>query len=171
MRYSIDQLWSSNVPISLIVLFVTFKIFRSMVSKWSGARLPQLKGPPSTNFFLGRLDEMGSTNTRDAGAIYARWASEYGPVFQIPTQLGGRYIVLCDRKAIAHFFSRDTFTYIGSPSFKIFCKKFVNLYDFGCCSYSKRLFSQFGANIMYTENQDHLRCACISFCPIKVALT
>ncbi|KAF8318880.1 cytochrome P450 [Amanita rubescens] len=136
MRYVLDQLWSSKAITSLFVLLVTFKLVRSIVKR-AGARLSQLKGPPSTSFLFGRLPEI--SNSSDRAGLYSRWVSEYGPVFQIPVQLGGRRVMLCDPKAIAHVLSKDTFTYIGTPSFRIFLKEF------------------FGPSIMYAENEDHLR--------------
>ncbi len=128
MGYVIDQLSPFKAIISLFVLLVTLKLVKSIV-KWSGARrLPRLKGPPSTSFLFGRLPEI--SNSSDRAGLYSRWLSEYGPVFQIPVQLGGRRVMLCDPKAIAHVLSKDTFTYVGTPSFRAFLKKFVSLYAF-----------------------------------------
>jgi len=46
------------------------------------------------------------------GSIYEQWANEYGLVFGVPTTLGGNKIVLlCDPKAIAHFYAKETWTY------------------------------------------------------------
>ncbi|OAX33615.1 hypothetical protein K503DRAFT_657598, partial [Rhizopogon vinicolor AM-OR11-026] len=57
-------------------------------------------------------DLMASTNS---GAMYERWADKYGVVYKIPTVLGRSAIVLCDPKAIAHFYARETWTYVLTP--------------------------------------------------------
>ncbi|KAF8318879.1 cytochrome P450 [Amanita rubescens] len=139
MRYVIDQLSSFKTITSLFLLLVTFKLVRSIVKR-SGARLPQLKGPPSTSFFFGRLLEI--SNSSDRAGLYSRWESEYGPVFQVPVELGRRRVMLCDPKAIEHFFSKDTFTYFRTPSFRVFLEEFVSMYAFVCWVHSKSLSQQ-----------------------------
>ncbi|OJA14524.1 hypothetical protein AZE42_12948 [Rhizopogon vesiculosus] len=47
--------------------------------------------------------------------MYERWAEEYGVAYNIPTILGRSAIVLCDPKAIAHFYARETWTYVHTP--------------------------------------------------------
>ena len=76
-------------------------------------RTTRLRGPPSENFFYG----VGARihDAEDSGAIYGAWAQEYGGVYTVPSTLGSRRIVLCDPKAIAHFYARETWTYIQIP--------------------------------------------------------
>ncbi|KAF8701271.1 hypothetical protein AX14_000487 [Amanita brunnescens Koide BX004] len=137
MGYVLDKLRSPDTIISLLVLFVSYKLVKTFVQRRSNARLPKLKGPPNTDFLYGRLLEVNKSN--DRGTTYADWAGKYGDVFEIPAQLGGRHIIIFDPKAIAHFLSKDTFTYIGSNFSKAFIKRF------------------FGPNMIYAEDQDHFR--------------
>ena len=48
----------------------------------------------------------------DSGALYEGWAKEYGPVYQIPAPFGGRRVILTDPKAISHFYSKESSTYV-----------------------------------------------------------
>ena len=52
----------------------------------------------------------------DSGAIYEEWMDTYGPVFQVPIAMGSRRTVLCDPKAIAHFYAREVTVYV-KPGF------------------------------------------------------
>lgn len=87
-------------------------------------RTTQLRGPHSESFLYGVGKRI--RNAKDAGALYEAWAQEYGPVYAVPSTLGSKRIVLCDPKAIAHFHSKETRTYIQTPftkkSFAIFVR-------------------------------------------------
>lgn len=79
-------------------------------------RTTKLRGPPSESFLYG----IGSRifDSKNPGDIYEAWAREYGPVFEVPSTLGSRRVVLCDPKAIAHFYAKETWTYIQTPTSK-----------------------------------------------------
>jgi hypothetical protein len=55
------------------------------------------------------------TSSQDSGGMYERWAAEYGVAYMIPSILGQTRIVLCDPTAIAHFYARETWTYVQTP--------------------------------------------------------
>ncbi|KAG8214363.1 hypothetical protein J3R82DRAFT_9352 [Butyriboletus roseoflavus] len=74
----------------------------------------QLRGPPSESFLYGTNKRI--LDAENSGAIYEAWAVEYGPVYAIPSTFGKRTIVLNDPKAIAHFYSKDTWTYTQTPA-------------------------------------------------------
>ncbi|KIK76150.1 hypothetical protein PAXRUDRAFT_835441 [Paxillus rubicundulus Ve08.2h10] len=76
------------------------------------ARTARLKGPPSNNLIFGFPEVLV---TPDSAEIYEAWAVRYGPVYQVPSLLGTSRILLCDPKAIAHFYARDTTTYRLTP--------------------------------------------------------
>ncbi|KIJ57883.1 hypothetical protein HYDPIDRAFT_120221 [Hydnomerulius pinastri MD-312] len=63
----------------------------------------------------------------DAGAMYEAWAEEYGVVYEVPSTLGKTRVVLCDPKAIAHFYARETRTYIQTPVTKAALEHGVSL--------------------------------------------
>ena len=68
----------------------------------------KLSGPPSTSLLLGVTKEVFAA---DLGDIFEQWAEKFGPVYQIPAPFGERHTVLMDPRAVAHFYSKDTFTY------------------------------------------------------------
>ncbi|KAG6375286.1 cytochrome P450 [Boletus reticuloceps] len=76
-------------------------------------RTTQLRGPPSESFLYGVGKRI--LDAEDSGAIYEAWALEYGPVYAVPSTLGSKRIVLCDPKAIAHFYAKETWSYIQTP--------------------------------------------------------
>ena len=73
-------------------------------------RTTLLRGPPSESFLYGVGKR--ALDAQNLGAIYETWAQEYGPVYAIPWTFGNKKIVLNDPKAIAHFYAKDTWTYI-----------------------------------------------------------
>ena len=73
-------------------------------------RTTLLRGPPSESFLYGVGKR--ALDAQNPGAIYETWAQEYGPVYAIPWTFGNKKIVLNDPKAIAHFYAKDTWTYI-----------------------------------------------------------
>ncbi|KAI9464898.1 cytochrome P450 [Boletus coccyginus] len=83
----------------------------------------QLRGPPSESFFYGVGKRI--LDADDPGAAYEAWAQEYGPVFTVPSTLGSNKIILCDPKAIAHFYSKDTRTYFQTPLGRKFTENFA----------------------------------------------
>src|SRR6267154_1612543 len=73
----------------------------------------QLRGPPRRSLVYGVSNDILSSP--DSAAMYEHWAEEYGVVYTIPSVLGQTQIVLCDPRAIAHFYARETWTYVQTP--------------------------------------------------------
>ena len=63
----------------------------------------------------------------DPGAIYQQWQEEYGAVYTIPTAFGKSCVVLCDPKAIQHFYARETYGYVHTPLVRAFTESLVIL--------------------------------------------
>ena len=76
-------------------------------------RTTQLRGPPSESFLYGVGRRI--LDAQDSGAVYEAWAQEYGRVYTVLSTLGSERIVLCDPKAIAHFYAKETWRYIQLP--------------------------------------------------------
>ncbi|KAI9570092.1 cytochrome P450 [Boletus coccyginus] len=100
-------------------------------------RTTQLRGPPSESFLYGVGKRI--LDADDPGAAYEAWAQEYGPVFTVPSTLGSNRIVLCDPRAIAHFYSKETWTYIQTPLSKKTSENF------------------FGRGLLWAHGEDHRR--------------
>lgn len=94
------------------ISFFTWTLIRLARTARRRARTTPLNGPPSKNPLLG-FPEFFSTP--DSPEIYEAWAEKYGAVYQIPSVLGTTRIVLCDPKAVAHFYAKETTTYILTP--------------------------------------------------------
>jgi hypothetical protein len=79
-----------------------------------GSRSTPLKGPPRLSWLRGAFGFEFTATGR--AAVIKEWTAEYGPVFQIPWVMGRNQVVLCDPKAVAHFYARDSTVYGGSKS-------------------------------------------------------
>ncbi|KAG2101118.1 cytochrome P450 [Suillus discolor] len=99
-----------NVACSFAALWAFVKVLRML--RWR-MKTTQLLGPPRTSLVYGVSRDLASSH--DRAAIYERWATEYGVVYMIPSVLGQTNVVLCDPKAIAHFYARETWTYVKTP--------------------------------------------------------
>ncbi|KAH8115692.1 cytochrome P450 [Phellopilus nigrolimitatus] len=75
------------------------------------SKMTKLHGPPASSWLFGVSKDVF---LGDSGEIYEKWAEEYGPVYQIPGPFGSRRTVLVDAKAIAHYYSKETFVYVHS---------------------------------------------------------
>ena len=109
---------SLTLPVSFRVLdvvavsFFTWTLIRLARNAHRRSRTTRLNGPPSQNLVLGFPEFFSSP---DSPEIYEAWAEQYGAVYQIPSVLGTTRIILCDPKAIAHFYAKETTTYILTP--------------------------------------------------------
>ncbi|KAI6023312.1 cytochrome P450 [Pisolithus marmoratus] len=97
----------------------------------------KLRGPPRTDFIFGAAKQI--IDTLDPGDIYEAWAKEYGVVYEVPTTLGGKQIVLTDPRALAHYYARETWTYVQTDSTKFFIER------------------NFGRWVLWSEGEEHKR--------------
>ena len=94
-------------------------------------RTTKLRGPPSTGFISGVNKEL--FNSSDLGGMYRNWEKIYGPVYQIPSTLGSKILVLQDPGAVTHVYSKDTSTYHQFGVAKaIFKSLMVSFFDGSC---------------------------------------
>ncbi|KAG1780536.1 cytochrome P450 [Suillus placidus] len=99
-----------NVACSFAALWAFVKVLKAF--RWR-LKTTQLRGPPRTSFIYGVLHDLASS--QDSAAMYERWATEYGVAYMIPAVFGRTRVVLCDPRAIAHFYARETWTYVQTP--------------------------------------------------------
>ncbi|KAF8838204.1 cytochrome P450 [Paxillus ammoniavirescens] len=104
-------------PISAVNVVCAFAAFYVLLKATKATRrrlkTTSLRGPPNPSFLYGVQKTL--RESPDQGALFEKWAEEYGVVYEIPTILGESRIVLCDPKAIAHFSARDSWTYVSTP--------------------------------------------------------
>ena len=84
-----------------------------------------LKGPVNPSFLFGFYRQINEAE--DPGIIYDEWAAEYGPAFHVPGGFGSSRIVICDPKANAHFYSKETFGYIQTKLSRVFIENLVRI--------------------------------------------
>ncbi|KAI6012645.1 cytochrome P450 [Pisolithus orientalis] len=97
----------------------------------------KLRGPPRADLIYGSSKRI--FESPDAGAIYEAWAKEYGVAFGVPTTLGGTKIMLTDPRALAHYYARETSTYVQTESARFFLQR------------------HFGRGILWSQGEDHKR--------------
>ena len=105
------------------VIVVIWALYATILAARRKIKTTGLRGPPRTNLIYGASKDLFKSS--DTGSIFEQWAKEYGPAYEIPTTLGGNKIVLCDPKAIAHYYARETWTYVLLPSSKRFMQRNV----------------------------------------------
>ncbi|KAG2344474.1 cytochrome P450 [Suillus weaverae] len=114
---SASNLWATvrsvgalNVVYSFAALCTLVKVIRAL--RWR-LRTTQLRGPPRTSFVYGVSNDLISS--KDSATMYEHWVQEYGVAYEIPAVLGQTKIVLSDPRAIAHFYARESWTYVQTP--------------------------------------------------------
>ncbi|KAL5512215.1 hypothetical protein ACEPAG_3500 [Sanghuangporus baumii] len=130
---SFSNLSCLDVFLLVVGSWMLYKLIQAVRLRF---KTTKLKGPPSSSWIFGVTKEVFKG---DAGELYEQWAKEYGPVYQIPTPLGGRRTILTDPKAVAHFYSKETFTYVQS-------------------NFSKRIIENLlGRGLLWSEGESHRR--------------
>jgi len=99
-----------NVACSFAALWTFVKVIRAL--RWR-LKTTQLRGPPRTSLIYGVSNDLASS--KDSAMMYEHWAQEYGAVYMTPSVLGQTKIVLNDPRAIAHFYARESWTYVQTP--------------------------------------------------------
>ncbi|OBZ71958.1 hypothetical protein A0H81_08151 [Grifola frondosa] len=117
-----------------LVLWVLSKVFQTLRIRFHSTAL---KGPPNPSLLSG----IGTLliNAPDSSDIFEAWAEQYGLVYSIPAPLGATRVVLCDPKALLHFYSLETFTYIQPASIRI------------------AIETMFGRGLVWAEGESHKR--------------
>ncbi|KAG2151473.1 cytochrome P450 [Suillus clintonianus] len=99
-----------NAVCSFAALWTFVNVIRAL--RWR-FKTTQLRGPPRTSFLYGVSRDLVSSDNN--AAMYEQWTEEYGVVYMIPAVLGKTRLVLSDPRAIAHFFARESWTYVQTP--------------------------------------------------------
>ncbi|OJT02316.1 11-oxo-beta-amyrin 30-oxidase [Trametes pubescens] len=124
--------WS--VSLVLLAAYVLYKFARSYATR--GPATP-LAGPARTSWLFGAADVI--RNAPNASNLYEVWADKYGSVFRVPAPLGGTRVVLTDPKAIAHFYTHETFTYVQTKLARV------------------AIENLFGRGLLWAEGESHKR--------------
>ncbi|KAG9309786.1 cytochrome P450 [Chiua virens] len=130
----IPHLSPFNAVVACTAVFALLKLIR--VSR-KRLRTHRLNGPSSPSFVYGAGKVVMEAD--DPGNVYEVWAKEYGAVFEMPSTLGSRRIVVYDLKALTHFHSKDSWTYVRTPLAK------------------KSIERGFGRGLFWAEGESHKR--------------
>ena len=87
------------------------------------SKTTRLKGPASRSWIFGVARFLRESG--DEALVYEEWAEQYGVVFRMPMALGSSRVVLCDPKAIQHFYSKETYGYVQNATTRIFISDMV----------------------------------------------
>lgn len=103
------QISINDILIILVFGCLAYNIISSLLYR---IKSTPLKGPPFSwnTYFVGLRRHVNGSP--DPGEVYERWAEEYGSVYRIPDAMGTSRVIVTDPKAIAHFFSKETYTYV-----------------------------------------------------------
>ncbi|KAJ7775694.1 cytochrome P450 [Mycena maculata] len=129
----VHQIGLSNVLVLAAGLWLVSTVVKRLV-KAPGTKL---NGPPSESLFFGASRK--TARAPDSSVVFEEWAAQYGPVYEVPTAMWGRRIILCDPKAVSHFYSMERSIYVKS---KLGRTLIANL---------------FGRGLLWAEGESHKR--------------
>ncbi len=95
-----------DLGLLLLACFLFYKLVRSLSTR---SKTTPLLGPARESFIFGAAKFL--REAPDASLFYEQWASQYGPVYNVPAPFGSSKTMLHDPKAITHFYAREGFGY------------------------------------------------------------
>lgn len=111
----VRKITSLDVFILFVGLWLASKGVRILRRR---SKTTRLKGPASRSWIFGVARFLRESG--DEALVYEEWAEQYGVVFRMPMALGSSRVVLCDPKAIQHFYSKETYGYVQNATTRIF---------------------------------------------------
>ncbi|KAF9457384.1 cytochrome P450 [Collybia nuda] len=122
----------------LCAIWILTKLIKVGMARWrGGVQTTPLQGPPNQSLMFGLYRYVN--DSEDSAMVYENWATQYGPAFKIPLGLGSSKIIICDPKANAHFYAKETFGYVQTKLARVFIE---NL---------------FGRGLLWAEGESHRR--------------
>ncbi|KAI6026797.1 cytochrome P450, partial [Pisolithus microcarpus] len=98
-----------DIAVGLAAVWAFHTAFQATGKK---SKTTKLRGPKSNDLFFGVSGEV--FRSAGMGGMYEAWAKEYGVAYEIPMICGERRTQICDPRAAAHFFSKNTWSYKAS---------------------------------------------------------
>jgi hypothetical protein len=126
-----DQLTKLDVALLGVATWLAYRLVTTVRRRLHTTRL---NGPPASSWLYGVSKEVF---VGDSGTLYEGWMDEYGAVFQVPTVMGSRRTMLCDPRAIAHVYARETNIYMKNS----FAKAFIENIVISCVVYPLLFFT------------------------------
>ncbi|KAH9928830.1 cytochrome P450 [Fomitopsis serialis] len=107
---------ASSVTSILCGILAVWLLSKVVEQRRRRTQTTSLAGPPNPSLVFGASKLI--SDLVDAGDLYEEWSETYGSVYRVPAAFGMSKIVLCDPKAVLHFFSRETVGYVHTTMMK-----------------------------------------------------
>lgn len=104
----------TDIILLLLAFFLVTQLVQRAIRKLFSTSPTPLRGPSSPSFISGYREYIFSRFPDDTVSLFETWIEEYGHVFALPSALGRKVVILTDPKAVAHFYARETYTYVRS---------------------------------------------------------
>ena len=111
-----------NVVLPFAVVWLLFVVLKKQFAR---NKTTPLNGPDNSSILFGLYRRINESE--DPGALYEEWALKYGPAFRIPGGFGSSRILICDPRANAHFYSKETFGYVQTKLSRVFIENLVGI--------------------------------------------
>ncbi|TFK35103.1 cytochrome P450 [Crucibulum laeve] len=125
----------TEIALTVSVVWFLYKLHGRFSKK--GLQTTPLNGPPNKSFIFGLYRHIQKSD--DLGLVYEEWATRYGPAFKVAGSFGTSQVVICDPKANAHFYAKETYVYVQTKLSRVFVE---NL---------------FGRGLLWSEGDSHKR--------------
>ncbi|KAF7342549.1 Cytochrome P450 4F12 [Mycena sanguinolenta] len=133
----VHQLGVADILILVGGFWVVVKLAGRLTARKTTSHGTKLNGPPSDSYIFGVSRRMAESS--DVSLFFQEWTSQFGTVFRIPTAFGGHKTILCDPKAINHFYSLERTVYVKSQLGRAI------------------ISSLFGRGLLWAEGEGHKR--------------
>ena len=151
-------LWQVALVVGLV--YVAHGLVKSYRAR---ARSTPLGCPPRPSWLFGMSRLI--MNNPDASSMYEAWVHQFGTVFKIPAPMGDTRVILTDPKAIAHFYSVETWTYVQTRLSRVAIENLVRALPSGDTgrlrvvnfNYNYAGSTQFGRGLLWAEGESHKR--------------
>ena len=124
MRVSLYLQPHLTVSLLLVVAWLSYVVLGKIATSRSD-KTTGLNGPENPSLLFGLYRQI--SEAEDPGVLFENWSLQYGPAFRIPGGFGSSRIVICDARANAHFYSKETFCYVQTKLSRVFIENLVGL--------------------------------------------
>lgn len=142
----------THVVLPFAIVWLLFVVLKKLFTR---NKTTLLNGPDNPSILFG-LHRSINFESEDSGALYEEWALKYGPAFRVPGGFGSSRILICDPRANAHFYSKETFGYVQTKLSRVFIENLVGI--FRCPVHRNANFIiEFGRGLLWAEGESHRR--------------
>ena len=110
------------VVLPFAIVWLLFVVLKKQIAR---NKTTPLNGPDNPSILFGLYRRINESE--DPGALYEEWALKYGPAFGVPGGFGSSRILICDPRANAHFYSKETFGYVQTKLSRVFIENLVGI--------------------------------------------